>query len=156
MKQIIKIDKLDAKILEALVKNSRVKLKDLAEENNVSSNAIFNRIKRLKENGLIRRATLFTNMPALGYEIAATIGISLRPSQEAEVLRLVRDKRINEAAISRSMGKYDLCLFMMTRDLAEMQNFKKSLMLLGIERVSVNLWVKPSFYFENVNFNSTE
>jgi len=156
MKKVVELDKLDSRILGVLVKNSRAKLKDLAEENNVSSNAIFKRIKRLKENGLIRRATLFTNMPALGYEIAATIGISLRPGQEAEVLKLVRDKKVNEAAISSSMGKFDLCLFMMTRDLAEMQNFKKSLMLLGIERVSVNLWVKPSFYFENVNFNSTK
>lgn len=156
MKQMIEIDKLDIRILSALVKNSRVRLKDLAEENNVSSNAIFNRIKRLKQNGLIRRATLFTNMPAFGYEIAASIGISLRPGQEAEVRKLIQDMKVNEAAISRSMGKFDLTIFMMTRDLDEMQNFKKSLMLLGIERVSVNFWVNPSFNFENVDFNSTE
>jgi len=73
LKDKVQIDEIDAKILRELIKNSRTKLKDLAEYCNVSINAIFKRIQRLKESGLIKRATLFTNMGALGYEISATI-----------------------------------------------------------------------------------
>ena len=156
MKDTLDIDEIDIKILRELIKNARTKLKDLAEDCNVSINAIFKRVRRLKDSGLIRRATLFTNMPAFGYEISATIGICLRPDQELGVINLIRDKKMNEAAISRSMGKFDLCVFLMTKDLKELESLKQSLILQGIDRISVNFWVKPSFYFENVDLKSTE
>ena len=156
MKDTLKIDEIDIKILREIIKNARTKLKDLAEDCDVSINAIFKRIHRLKDAGLIKRATLFTNMRALGYEISATIGISLRPNQELDVINLIRNKKMNEAAISRSMGKFDLCIFLMTKNLREMENLKQSLILQGINRISVNFWVKPSFHFENVDLKSTE
>jgi DNA-binding Lrp family transcriptional regulator len=156
LKDTLKIDEIDIKILRGIIKNARIKLKDLAEDCDVSINAIFKRIHRLKDAGLIKRATLFTNMPAFGYEISATIGISLRPDQELDVINLIRNKKMNEAAISRSMGKCDLCIFLMTKNLREMENLKQSLILQGINRISVNFWVKPSFHFENVDLESTE
>ncbi len=154
MKDKVQIDEIDAKILRELIKNSRTKLKDLAEYCNVSINAIFKRIQRLKESGLIKRATLFTNMGALGYEISATIGINLNPDQEQNVMNLIRDKKMNLAAISRSMGKFDLCVFVMAKNLEEIEDLKRDLILQGINRVSVNFWGKTHVQYENVELKA--
>ena len=156
MKETVEIDEIDCKILGELIKNSRTKLKDLAEECSVSINAIFKRIQRLKESGLIKRATLFTNMGALGYEISATIGINLNPDQEQNVIDLIRDKKMNLAAISRSMGKFDLCIFVMARNLEEIEDLKRDLILQGINRVSVNFWGKIHVQYENVELKAAE
>ena len=156
MKETVEIDEIDAKILRELIKNSRTKLKDLAEDCNVSINAIFKRIQRLKESGLIKKSTLFTNMGALGYEISATIGINLNPDQEQNVMNLIRDKKMNLAAISRSMGKFDLCVFVMAKNLEEIEDFKRDLILQGINKVSVNFWGKTHILYENVELRAAE
>ena len=153
---MVEIDEIDCKILRELIKNSRAKLKDLAEDCNVSINAIFKRIQHLKQSGLIKKATLFTNMGALGYEISATIGMNLNPDQELSVINLMRDKKLNLAAVSRSMGKFDLCIFVMAKNLEEIEDFKRDLILKGINKVSVNFWGKTHILYENVELKAAE
>jgi len=93
-------------------------------------------------------------MGALEYEISATIGINLNPDQEQNVMNLIRDKKMNLAAISRSMGKFDLCVFVMAKNLEEIEDLKRDLILQGINRVSVNFWGKTHVQYENVELKA--
>jgi DNA-binding Lrp family transcriptional regulator len=155
MSQTVEIDEIDAKILSALIKDARTRLKDIAEECGVSSNAIFKRVKRLKEAGVIKRATLFTNLTCLGYTHPATIGVSLNPDQEQRVTKLIQNRRdLNLAALSQSVGKYDLFIFLIAKSVDELDDLKNAIMKEhGVAHVSVNFWSRPRFNFENVNLN---
>jgi DNA-binding Lrp family transcriptional regulator len=155
MSQIVEVDEIDAQILRALIKDARAKLKDIAKICGVSSNAIFKRVQRLKEAGVIKRATLFTNFACLGYTHPATIGVSLSPNQEQEVTRLIQKRvDLNLAALSKSVGKYDLFIFLIAKSVDELDDLKDALMKEhGVGRVSVNFWSKPRFNFENVDLH---
>jgi DNA-binding Lrp family transcriptional regulator len=152
---MVEVDKLDAQILRALIKDARAKLKDIAKTCGVSSNAIFKRVKRLKDAGVIKRATLFTNFACLGYTHPATIGVSLSPNQEQRVIGLIQKRvDLNLAALSKSVGKYDLFIFLIAKSVDELDELKSALMKeFGVERVSINFWSKSHFNFENVDLN---
>jgi Lrp/AsnC family transcriptional regulator for asnA, asnC and gidA len=152
---MVKVDEIDAQILRALIRDARTKLKDIAKTCGVSSNAIFKRVKRLKDAGVMKRATLFTNFACLGYTHPATIAITLTPGQEQRVIRLIQKRAdLNLAALSKSVGKYDLFIFLVAKSIDELNDLKDTLVKEhGAERVSVNFWSKPHFNFENVNLN---
>jgi hypothetical protein len=68
----------------------------------------------------------------------------------------MRDKKLNLAAVSRSMGKFDLCIFVMAKNLEEIEDFKRDLILKGINKVSVNFWGKTHILYENVELKAAE
>lgn len=152
---MVEVDEIDAQILRALIKDARTKLKDIAKTCGVSSNAIFKRVKRLKDAGVIKRVTLFTNFACLGYTHPATIGISLSPDQEQRVTGLIQKRAdLNLAALSKSVGKYDLFIFVIAKSVNELYELKDALMKEhGVGRISINFWSKPHFNFENVDLN---
>jgi DNA-binding Lrp family transcriptional regulator len=155
MSQTVEIDEIDAKILRALIKDARTRLKDIAKECGVSSNAIFKRVKRLKEAGVMKRATLLTNLSCLGYTHPATIGVSLNPDQEERVTKLIQNRRdLNLVALSQSVGKYDLFISLIAKSVDELDDLKDAIMKEhGVAHVSVNFWIRPRFNFENVSLN---
>lgn len=65
----VKIDALDIKILEILSKNARTKLTDMAKNFDITPNSVNNRIKKMKENGVINGFTTMINFQKLGYNL---------------------------------------------------------------------------------------
>ncbi|MDP3882222.1 MAG: winged helix-turn-helix transcriptional regulator [Nanoarchaeota archaeon] len=64
----IKLDEEDKKILRLLSENSRSEYKELAEQLNLSANAIKYRIKNLEKLGVIEGYTISLDIHKLGYE----------------------------------------------------------------------------------------
>ena len=62
MYSTFEIDETDVKILQALIRDARSKLKDIAIKCRLSSTAVKNRIDRMKKSGLIVRSVLKFNM----------------------------------------------------------------------------------------------
>jgi DNA-binding Lrp family transcriptional regulator len=147
----VETDETDIKVLAALIKNSRAKLKDIAKDCGVSSVTILHRIKRLKELGVITGTTLFPNLKELGF-IAASIGIDVEAKEEEEILALI-EKQANLMETSRSFGKYDLCAFVFADNLANLENITQVVRKHnGVKRITANMWVaKPAFNFENID-----
>lgn len=73
----IKIDELDLKIMQILQENARATIKQIAEEVNMSSTPVFERIKKLEKNGYIDRYVALLNEAKLGYKMVAFVQISL-------------------------------------------------------------------------------
>jgi DNA-binding Lrp family transcriptional regulator len=156
MSNVVEIDEIDAKILRELIKDARTKLKDIAKECGLSSNAIFKRVKRLKATGVITGTILYTNLALSGYEYPATIGINLTTCQEPEVVKLIR-KHAHLIALYKSIGKYDLCAFVMAKTMAELDHLKQIIRQHpGIKRIAVNFWDTDttSFHFENIDLQN--
>ncbi len=71
------IDKLDRQILSALMHDAEQSYTDLAKKLFVSGGTIHVRMKKLREMGLVKGATLTVDHTKLGYDICAFLGIYL-------------------------------------------------------------------------------
>ena len=72
-----KIDNLDKKILEIIMKNARIPSKDVALECNVSRAAIHQRIQRMIDMNVITGSGYHVSPKALGYATCTYIGVTL-------------------------------------------------------------------------------
>ena len=75
------MDAIDRQIVEALVANARISLKDLAGRVRLSSPSVSERLRRLEERGVIRGFTVDLDPRALGYELQAIVRIRAMPGK---------------------------------------------------------------------------
>ncbi len=107
----LKITATDLKIIKALQVDARTSFTDLAEELGVSKNTISNRVRLLKENGVITGSLLLVNLNMFGYGCIATLGIKAVPSKLDDVLKYI--KSIPGADFcSGGVGSYNLIVFL--------------------------------------------
>ena len=154
----VKLDEIDIKILCALIKNVRTKLKDIAKECNLTSNAVFKRIKHLKDNDVIIGTTLYPDARKFGFTTVATVGVNLDYSQEDDIFKLISGlAKTNLIELSSSIGKYDLTAFMLTKSIQELDSITQAIRKHpGVKRIAVNIWVsRPHFHFENLDLQPT-
>ena len=146
----LEIDEVDIKILLLLIEDARTGLNEISKHCNLSANAIFKRVKRLKAGGVITGTILFIKPGSFGFEKLATIGINLEPTQEAEVANLLR-KHAALVHLDRSYGKYDICAFIMARDIAQLELLKQIIRKQpGVKRIVINLWDKVHLNVGNI------
>ena len=74
---MIRIDNLDKRILNAIMKNARTPSKDIAEACGVSRAAIHQRIQRLIENKVILGSSYIIDPKQLGYNTCTYVGVRL-------------------------------------------------------------------------------
>ncbi len=148
----VDIDETDTKILDALIKDARARVKDIAKDCGISSVSVINRIKRLKASGVITGATLFPNVGAIDLPIVATIGVNLNRNQGEDILRLI-DKQTRLIEPSTSVGKYDLCAVVYAESITDLDKIAHTVRkTFDVPKVDVNVWAsEPCMIFENVN-----
>ncbi len=74
---MIKLDRIDKKILDLMQSNGRITNLELADQVGLSPTPCSRRVKRLEESGLIDRHVTLLNAEALGLDLTAIIGISM-------------------------------------------------------------------------------
>lgn len=152
----VEIDEIDNKILHILIIDARTSLKEIAKESGISSVSVLNRIKRLKNLGVITGATLFPSIDILGFHIVATVGIET-DTTTSEILKFLKEHTYLIEP-STSIGEYDLCALVYAENLTKLNTTieiarKKS----GVRKVTVNVWTHtPSFNYENIDLNPTK
>jgi len=87
------LDELDRRILEILVDDARISLKELAARIKLSSPSTSERLRRLEERGAIRAFTVDVDPRALGYELQAIVRIRPMPGKLAAVQKLIGEIR---------------------------------------------------------------
>lgn len=85
------LDDLDRRILEALLRDSRVSLKELAQSVGLSSPSVTERMRKLEERGVIRAFTVDIDPQALGYALQAIVRIRPLPGKLHIVQKLIED-----------------------------------------------------------------
>ena len=152
MNSTFEIDETDVKILKALIRDSRSKLKDIANECRLSSTAVKNRIDRMKKSGLIVRNVLKFNMAFFDYGIGLTIGVNLEPNQEDNITQFIKSK-VQVAGIDKTIGKYDLCLVVFAKSINELNDLRYQLKKhKGVKDLELFIWNKNHFNFDNIDF----
>jgi len=71
----MKLDKSDLRIIQILNDDARSSYTTMAKELGITSTAVQQRVKRLFDEGIIRKSTIVLNYEALGYNLLCYIGI---------------------------------------------------------------------------------
>ena len=64
----VRLDDLDRKILSELQRDAAQSLDDIAREVGSSKTPVWNRIRKMREGGIIRQQTVLLDAEALGFE----------------------------------------------------------------------------------------
>ncbi len=73
MKTKIDLDKIDIKLLSMLQEDSSISIRELSKTVNLKMPELHKRIKRLEENGVIKKFTVLLNSEKLGFNLTAFI-----------------------------------------------------------------------------------
>ncbi|WP_305989407.1 Lrp/AsnC family transcriptional regulator [Roseibium sp. MMSF_3544] len=85
------LDEVDTKIVEALITDARMSLKDLAARAGLSSPGVSERIRRLQERGVILGFAAEIDPKALGYSLQAIVRIRPLPGKLHIVQQLIQE-----------------------------------------------------------------
>jgi Lrp/AsnC family leucine-responsive transcriptional regulator len=85
------IDDVDQRVLDVLLTDSRISLKQLAEQVGLSAPSVSERLRRLEERGVIRQYTVDLDPKALGYPLQAIVRVRPMPGKLHIVQRLIEE-----------------------------------------------------------------
>jgi Lrp/AsnC family leucine-responsive transcriptional regulator len=88
---VLKLDDLDRRIVEILVHDARISVKELARRVNLSSPSVSERLQRLEERGVIRSFTVDVDPRAMGYTLQAIVRIKPLPGKLSAVQKLIEE-----------------------------------------------------------------
>lgn len=111
-----KIDNLDRRILEIVMRNARIPSKNVAEVCGVSRAAIHQRIQRLVDLGVITGSGYTVNPKELGYHTCTYIGVNLeRGAMYRKVVPEI-EKIAEVVECHFTTGPYTMLLKLVARD----------------------------------------
>ncbi|AEU34494.1 Lrp/AsnC family transcriptional regulator [Granulicella mallensis] len=85
------LDSVDREIIEVLLHDARISMKDLANKVKLSAPSVSERVERLQERGVIRRFTIEVDPASLGYDLQALVRIKPLPGKLQVVQKLIED-----------------------------------------------------------------
>ena len=116
---MVKVDKIDQKILSELSKDSSISIPKLSEKINVNSSVVYSRIKRLVKKKLIERFTIEINNKELGFGVKSITGINMDSKQRDNVIQeLFKVTGVRE--VSEVTGRFDILVTMYAENLSDM------------------------------------
>jgi Lrp/AsnC family transcriptional regulator for asnA, asnC and gidA len=138
-----RIDELDIKILNELVRDASISVPKLSKKINVNTSVVYSRIKRLIKLGLIKKYTLMVNEEMLGYNVKAITGINMdskmRDSIIAGLMNIPEVRDIIEVT-----GRFDILVSLTAKSLDDVHNIvsEKIGKLDGVQRTETFIEMK--------------
>jgi len=127
----IKLDEIDTKIIEILMKNARASLEEISEQLKVSKSTVHYRIRKLKENGIIEGFTTKINYKKLGYEIFALSCVKAKYHQQS--LETVASKIKELEGVENVyviLGEMDFFVMIRAKDKDQLKNIVEKMIAL--------------------------
>lgn len=138
----MKYDSLDVKIIRLLQEDGRMPFAEIARQLNVSAGVVQARYARMKKDGLISGSTLIVNLPKIGINFAASIGIVASESQVEEVKRYLEELKIENGKhfVWTAFGKYNIALAVFLKDSKDVFKIRNMIKLhSGVQSVEMSL-----------------
>jgi len=110
------LDYIDQEILLALKKDARKAYSKIALELNISNSLVHQRIKKLKDDGLIKKADLLLDEKKLGYSTKAYVGIRLKEARYAEKVVNALQTIPEVTECNYVSGKYAIFVLIYSKD----------------------------------------
>jgi Lrp/AsnC family transcriptional regulator for asnA, asnC and gidA len=133
------IDELDQQILRMMLEDASVSYETIAKEASTSVGTVHNRIKRMREDGIIARTVAHLDSQRLGFDICALIGSRIEGGHMEEVQQDFCDHP-NVCSIYDITGEYDTMFVAKFPNTEELNRFVKELAQHEyVNRTSTNL-----------------
>ncbi len=116
------LDEIDKKILAILQKNSRTPLREISKEVGLAESTVYERIKRLKEKGVIKKFTVILEPTALGFNILAIILLKCKAGMYSSVAEELK-KYPKIVEVYETTGNYDMLVKIRTTSSEELNDF---------------------------------
>src|SRR3990167_10648077 len=85
----MQLEETDKKILNIIVENSRLSLRQIAKKANVSAATVMHHIKKLEKDGVIKKYTAKLDYEKAGYDVDVMIEIRISKGKLFEVERKI-------------------------------------------------------------------
>ncbi|MFA3760619.1 Lrp/AsnC family transcriptional regulator [Yersinia sp. 2544 StPb PI] len=85
------MDKIDEQLIAILAENSRISLKDLSQQVDLSSPSTSERLRRLEERNIIRSYTLDLDPRAFGYNLQAIVRVKPLTGMLHSVAKMIQE-----------------------------------------------------------------
>ena len=140
---MIALDDLDRAILRALVQDGALSAGALGRQLGLSQPTCWRRIRRLKENGVLRGRRLALDTAALGFGVTVFLGIKLAAKGRVSLQDFERAAAaIPEVqTVQHVLGMFDYRLRVIARDIADFERVlrRRIMTLPGIGEVEANV-----------------
>lgn len=121
------MDDLDRNILRILQGDAQTNFKTIAERCKTTVGTVHNRIKRLKDDGIIKRMIPELDAKKLGYGVTALIQFQIQGGHLQEVEQdITRDPHV--CSIYDVTGEYDAIVVAKFRDIDDLNGFVKRML----------------------------
>lgn len=119
------LDKTDARILQTLQNNAKVNMKELAAELNMTKTPIYERVKRLEDEGYIKSYVALVDNKKVGLPLTVYCNVSLAVHNDEHICRFKEEiQEIDEIVECYSIGGiYDFLLKVVVKDLEMYDRF---------------------------------
>ncbi len=120
------VDKLDEKIINVLLENSRQSYRQVAKKLKVSVATVMNRVKRLEDEKVIKQYTALVDYEKLGYDVAVLIDVRISKGKLFEIERKIATHP-NVVAVYDHTGPFDALILAKFKTRKQMDQFLKHL-----------------------------
>jgi len=122
VKKVVKIDKIDRKIIELLKRDGRMSYRKIAEEIGRTEVTVRRRVRKLIKEGVIRRFTVVIDPVKIGKSVQAFISIPVDVKETSKLVEKLRDmEEVSEAYFLA--GRTILLLKINVEDLGALSRF---------------------------------
>ncbi len=120
-----KLDDIDLRILTILYENADITNKELALKIGIAPSTCLERVKRMKQNGVINNAFIDINFKSIGGNIEAIAAVTIQPYSE-EIVNNLRDdllKLPEIISLYHMGGNFDYLIHMSVKDSEHLRQF---------------------------------
>jgi Lrp/AsnC family leucine-responsive transcriptional regulator len=129
------LDAVDQELLTALVHDGRLTYQQLAREVHMSANAAADRVRRLRQSGVVSGYHAVIDLPAVGYHMGALSDVKLRDEVEREDFEGGLDRLPQVLEAIHTTGEYDYQLRLACSGTLDLEWVVDSLRGLGCREV---------------------
>jgi len=136
---VANLDELDIRILNELLKDSRLSYRELARRVRASVSTVIKRVRALEEGGVIRGYTVILDYEKLGYDITVVTEVIVSKGKLLEMEREIA-KIPSVCAVYDVTGETDAIIIAKFKRRGELSRFTKKLLSMPfIERTNTHV-----------------
>ena len=119
------LDQIDLKLLELLQQSGKLTTKEIAKQVNLSPTPVYERIRRLEREGIIKKYVALVEAEKVGKSLIVFCDITLKEHTKEIGHQFVKDIMASKHVCEcyNISGKYDFRLKVMVKDMKHYQDF---------------------------------
>lgn len=135
----MRIDETDIKIVKKLEEDGRASFREIAKDLDVSEGTVYNRVKKMQKEGIIKGFSARSDSMKLGKDLEAVIGLRVDGGHLVDVEEEIA-KEDPVRCVYDVTGEYDVMIIARFESRVELNNFiKKTLANEYVERSSTHV-----------------